>query len=161
MEDSPNTWSASTVNYLIPTQQEGYGAPTSTGRLLSRGRPSLGTKRTLRDISKIRCTSSSVGHISCLPNLKTIAFASQHFTAAMIRSQCWFTFDFILHQIFWSPLLNDVKQLLIAAIMPSKLFSFGKLGDRRWTRYSTWCSILKENSIKRVDISDISWHPCF
>lgn len=124
MEDSPNTWSASTVNYLIPTQQEGYGAPTSTGRLLSRGRPSLGRKRTLGDISKIRCTSSSVGHISCLPNLKTIAFASQHFTAAMIRSQCWFTFDFILHQIFWSPLLNDVKQLLIAAIMPSKVRFF-------------------------------------
>lgn len=42
----------------------------------------------------------------------------------MIRSQCWFTFDFILHQIFWSPLRNDVKQLLIAAIMPSKVRFF-------------------------------------
>ncbi|KAK4412328.1 hypothetical protein Salat_2984400 [Sesamum alatum] len=38
----------------------------------------------------------------------------------MIRSQCWFTFYFILHLNYIEPLLNDVKQLLIAAIMPSK-----------------------------------------
>lgn len=70
------------------------------------------------------------GHITSLPKIKTIAFASQYFTAAMIRSQSWFTFDFILHQIFWSPVLNDVKQLLIAAIMPSKVrfFHSGSLG---------------------------------
>lgn len=93
---------------------------------------------------------------TCLPNLKTIAFASKHFTAAMIRSQCWFTFYFILHQIFWSPVLNDVKQLLIAAIMPSKVRFFHSgsyLGDRRWTRHSTWCSILKENSIKSKELT--------
>lgn len=74
----------------------------------------------------------------------------------MIRSQCWFTFDFILHQIFWSPVLNDVKQLLIAAIMPSKVRFFHSgsyLGDRRWTRHSTWCSILKENSIKSKELT--------
>ena len=142
------------MNYLIPTQQEGYGAPTSTGRLLSRGRPSLGRKRTLRDISKIRCTSSSVGHISCLPNLKTIVFASQHFTAAMIRSQCWFAYP--PPNLLRSPVLNDVKQLLIAAIMPSYAFFIrGPLGDRRWTRHSTRCCILKENSIKGVELTSL------
>ncbi|KAK4414694.1 hypothetical protein Salat_2576300 [Sesamum alatum] len=38
----------------------------------------------------------------------------------MFRSQCWFTFYFILHLNYIEPLLNDVKQLLIAAIMPSR-----------------------------------------
>lgn len=29
------------------------------------------------------------------------------------------------------------------------------LGDRRWTRHSTWCSILKENSIKGVELTSL------